>query len=47
MAYIAFLSEKCVSPEWDMIWWWCIVMVERVWGDGEMGRWGDGECGRN
>ncbi|NEO58350.1 MAG: hypothetical protein F6K54_38070 [Okeania sp. SIO3B5] len=21
-------------------------MVERVWGDGEMGRWGDGEMGR-
>ncbi|NEO55670.1 MAG: hypothetical protein F6K54_22935 [Okeania sp. SIO3B5] len=21
-------------------------MVERVWGDGEMGRWGDGEIGR-
>ncbi|NEQ74241.1 MAG: hypothetical protein F6K23_15065 [Okeania sp. SIO2C9] len=20
-------------------------MVERVWGDGEMGRWGDGEMG--
>ncbi|NEQ77252.1 MAG: hypothetical protein F6K24_44855 [Okeania sp. SIO2D1] len=37
------------------IWWWCIVMVESVWGvremgrwgDGEMGGWGDGECGRN
>ncbi|RQH24791.1 hypothetical protein D5R40_00025 [Okeania hirsuta] len=23
-----------------LIWWWCIVMVERVWGDGGMGRWG-------
>ncbi|MGD1805119.1 hypothetical protein ACP6PL_06715 [Dapis sp. BLCC M126] len=25
--------------------WWCIVMIERVWGDGEMGRWGDGGMG--
>ncbi|WP_275670324.1 MULTISPECIES: hypothetical protein [Okeania] len=21
-----------------IIWLWCIVMVDRVWGDGEMGR---------
>ncbi|NEQ76161.1 MAG: hypothetical protein F6K23_25860 [Okeania sp. SIO2C9] len=26
-------------------WWWCIVMVESVWGDRECGRWGDGEMG--
>ncbi|NEQ72746.1 MAG: hypothetical protein F6K23_06465 [Okeania sp. SIO2C9] len=34
------------QPESRQSRWWCIVMVESVWGVREMGRWGDGEMGR-